>query len=66
MVKIAMVIWIIVGAVFAGSSVVVVLSTPALADHAIRYIPLMGIGGYIAAMPVAYLIARRWSGTPKH
>jgi hypothetical protein len=59
MFKIAAVMWIIIGAVFAGSAVVAILSTPSLADQAIRYVPMAGIGGYILAIHVAYLVSRR-------
>jgi hypothetical protein len=61
MFKIAAIMWIVIGAVFAGSAVVTILSTPSLADQAIRYVPMAGIGGYIVAIPFAYLIARRLS-----
>jgi hypothetical protein len=56
MFKIAAVVWIMVGTVFAGSAVAAVLSMPQLADQAMRYLPLAGVGGYIAAIPVALVL----------
>jgi len=59
MMKVAAILWIVVGTVLAGSGVVAVLSVPSLASEASRYLPLVGIAGYVAAVPVAVLIARR-------
>jgi TRAP-type mannitol/chloroaromatic compound transport system permease large subunit len=59
MLKIAAVVWIMVGTVFAGSAVAAVLSVPQLAAEAMTYLPLAGVGGYIVAMPVALLLAWR-------
>lgn len=59
MMKVAVVLWIVVGTVLAGSGVVAVLSVPSLASEAIRFLPLAGIGGYLLAIPIALLLARR-------
>jgi hypothetical protein len=59
MLKIAAIVWIMVGTVFAGSAVAAVLSMPQLADQAIRYLPLVGVGGYVAAIPVALWLGWR-------
>lgn len=59
MMKVAAILWIVVGTVLAGSGVVAVLSIPSLASEAIRYLPLAGVAGYVAAVPVALLIAKR-------
>jgi hypothetical protein len=39
------------------SAVAAVLSVPPLAAEAMRYLPLAGVGGYVAAMPLALLLA---------
>jgi hypothetical protein len=59
MMKVAAILWIVVGTVLAGSGVVAVLSVPSLASEAIRYLPLAGIAGYLAAVPVSWLMAWR-------
>ena len=59
MMKVAAILWIVVGTVLAGSGVVAVLSIPSLSSEAIRYLPLAGVAGYVAAVPVALLIAKR-------
>jgi hypothetical protein len=63
MLKIAALVWIMVGTVFAGAAVAAVLSVPQLAAEAMRYLPIAGIGGYIVAMPVAWLLAWRMTRT---
>jgi hypothetical protein len=61
MMKLAAIVWIIVGTVFAGAAVVAVLTIPSLASEALHYLPVAGIGGYLVAMPVAWLLAARIS-----
>jgi hypothetical protein len=63
MFKIAAVVWIMVGTVFAGIAVMTVLTVPALSGHAMQYIPVGAVGGFIVAIPVAFLVARRMSRT---
>lgn len=62
MMKVAAILWIVVGTVLAGAGVVAVLSVPSLASEAIRFLPLAGIGGYLVAIPIALLMARRLTG----
>jgi len=62
MMKLAVIVWIVVGTVFAGAAVAAVLTVPSLASEALRYLPVAGIGGYLVAMPVAWLLARRMTG----
>jgi hypothetical protein len=59
MMKVAAVVWIMLGTVLAGAAVGVVLSVPSLASEALRNLPVAGIGGYLVAIPFAWLIARR-------
>lgn len=61
MFKIAAVLWIIIGTVFAGIAVMTVLSVPALAAHAGTYIPYGAIAGFVIAVPVAFVVAGRMS-----
>jgi membrane associated rhomboid family serine protease len=63
MFKIAAVVWIMIGTVFAGITIMTILSVPSLADHAISYIPRAAIGGFIVAIPIAFFVARRMART---
>lgn len=59
MFKIAAIVWIMVGTVFAGIAVMTILSVPSLAMHAGAYIPYGAIAGVIVAIPVAFVVAGR-------
>jgi hypothetical protein len=59
MMKVAAIVWIVMGTVLAGSGVAAVLSVPSLASEAIRYLPLAGVAGYLAAVPISLLMAWR-------
>ena len=58
MFKIAHLVWMVLGTVFAGAAIVVVLAIPALASQEMRLLPLAALGGLIVAIPVSWLIAR--------
>ena len=66
MFRLMMMLWSIAGTVFAGIAIMVVLAVPAFAGHAMSYIPYAAIGGFIAALPVAYLVARQLNRSPAH
>lgn len=57
-------LWSIAGTVFAGVAIMAVLAVPSLAGHAMSYIPYAAIGGFIAAIPVAYVVARQLNRPP--
>lgn len=58
MFKIAIIVWIMLGTVLAGSAVTAVL-TVGLAPEPTRLIPLAALAGVIVAMPLSYLVAWR-------
>lgn len=66
MFRLTMMLWSIAGTVFAGVAVMAVLAVPSLASHAMNYIPFAAIGGFIAAIPAAYIVARQLNRAPAH
>jgi hypothetical protein len=66
MVRLTMMLWSIAGTVFAGVAIMVVLAVPSLAGHAMSYIPFAAVVGVIAALPVAYVVARQLNRSPAH
>ncbi len=58
MLKIAIIVWVMLGTVLAGSAVIAVL-TAGLATEPGRIIPLAALAGLVAAMPLSYLVARK-------
>ena len=63
MLKIATIVWVMIGTVFAGIAVMTILSVPAFAAHDMKYIPYAAIAGFIVAIPAAFVIAGRMSKT---
>jgi hypothetical protein len=59
MIKIAILVWMMLGTAFAGSAMVAVLSIESLARQPMKFIPIAVLCGFIATMPLSYLIARK-------
>lgn len=57
--KLSTLIWIMLGITFAGIFGLVVLATPALAREAAELLPWAALAGFLVAVPVSILIARR-------
>lgn len=58
MIKVALLVWIMLGTVLAGTAMTVIVATPALDADAGRLIPL-GCGlAYLIGLPIAYIVAR--------
>jgi hypothetical protein len=62
MFKIALIVWIMLGTVFAGVALMSVLMVPDLSSRAMNNIPLAVLTGFSLAMPLSYLVARRIAG----
>ncbi|RTL61630.1 MAG: hypothetical protein EKK41_26870 [Hyphomicrobiales bacterium] len=59
MLKVALVVWIMLGTVLAGAVMTAIVSVPALADQAKFLIPVGCIGAYLVGLPIAYVVARK-------
>jgi hypothetical protein len=59
MIKIAILVWMMLGTALAGSAMIAVLSIGELASQPMKFIPIAVLGGFVAAMPISYLIARK-------
>ena len=59
MIKIAILVWMMLGTAFAGSAMVAVLSIESLARQPMKFIPIAVLCCFAAAMPLSYLIARK-------
>lgn len=59
MLKIALIVWMIGGTTLAGIAIMVVLNVPALAVKDMQYIPIAGVLGFVVAIPIAYVVAKR-------
>ncbi len=59
MIRVAAVLWIIIGTVLAGTALMVVLVVPQLASEATRLIPVVCGTSFVLAMPLSWLVAKR-------
>ncbi|WKA31395.1 hypothetical protein [Bradyrhizobium roseum] len=64
MIKISLLVWIMLGTALAGTAVIAVLAVPSLASEAMKNIPLAVLLGFVAAMPLSYLVARKIGASP--
>ena len=59
MFKISILVWMVLGTALAGSAVIAVLAVPDLANQAMKNIPRAVLLGFVVAMPLSYLVARK-------
>jgi hypothetical protein len=59
MIRIAIVVWMMLGTALAGSAMVAVLSIESLAGQPMKFIPIAVLCGFAVAMPLSYLVARK-------
>jgi len=64
MIKISFLVWMILGTALAGTAVIAVLAVPSLALQAMQNIPFAVLIGFVAAMPLSYLVARKIGASP--
>lgn len=58
MLKIAVLIWVMLGATLAGIAVVVILNIPSLVGQEFKLIPIVAIIGFLVAIPFSVAIAK--------
>ena len=63
MLKVAILVWIMLGTVIAGVAFLSVLMIPELASHPMKNIPFAVLCGFLFAMPLSYVIATRIAGS---
>jgi NAD-dependent oxidoreductase involved in siderophore biosynthesis len=59
MYAVGLLIWIVLGATLAGVGLTIVVATPALAVASMRLLPWAILAGFILAMPLSLLLARK-------
>jgi len=59
MLKVAILVWIVLGASLAGAAMIAVLAVPDLAAEAMKMIPRAVIAGFVVAIPLSYLVAKK-------
>lgn len=61
MLKLALVIWLMLGTMLAGIAVLVVVSDPSLLNQGMKMIPIAAIAGFIIALPLSIMVSKRIS-----
>jgi hypothetical protein len=59
MLKIAALVWIVLGSTLAGVAVTAVIAVPSLYDQGMKLIPVAAGIGFAVAIPLAVIIAKR-------
>lgn len=59
MMRLAALIWIVLGTTLAGMAVTVVLAVPELLDQGMQLVPIAAAAGFVIALPLSYVVARR-------
>ncbi|MBI5320605.1 hypothetical protein [Bradyrhizobium sp.] len=63
MLKIAILIWVMLGTAVAGTAVTAVLAA-GIASDSMRAIPLAALAGFVVAMPLSYFVAAKIARDP--
>jgi hypothetical protein len=61
MFKVAILIWVMLGTVLAGSAVTALLTVQGLVASPMKDLPLAALVGFVVAMPLSYLVAAKIS-----
>jgi hypothetical protein len=62
MIKVAALLWIILGTMLAGIAMAVIVAVPALSGQAAQLIPVWCGAGFVLAVPLSIVMARRIVG----
>lgn len=63
MLKLAALIWIVLGATIAGSLLTIIVTVPSLYAKGMTLIPVVAAAGFLVAIPLAVLVAKRIDAT---
>jgi hypothetical protein len=58
MLRLAIILWALIGTTLAGTFILGVVSVPSLYDQGMRLIPWAAIAGFVVAIPAAAILAR--------
>ena len=59
MLKVAIIVWIVLGTTLAGIAVLVVTSVPSFYDQGMKLIPITVIAAAVVAIPLSFIIAKQ-------
>lgn len=59
MFKVALLIWIVLGATLAGVALTLTLTIPALQPNAMKLLPIFALAGFVVAIPFSFWVAKK-------
>jgi hypothetical protein len=59
MLKIAVLVWLMLGVTFAGAALTVVLAVPSLSAGAMKLLPIVSLVGFVVAIPASIYVAKK-------
>jgi hypothetical protein len=59
MMKVALLVWIVLGTTLAGCAVLVVLAVPSLSEQAWKLMLPASVAGFVVALPLSWIIAKQ-------
>ncbi len=60
--RVVILLWVILAPTLAGIAVMAILAMPSMAGQAMKWIPILALGGAIVALPVSAAIAKVITG----
>ena len=59
MFKIALLVWVVLGATLAGMALTLTLTIPALQANAMKLLPIFALAGFVVAIPASFVVAKK-------
>jgi len=59
MFKIALLVWVVLGATLAGMALTLTLTIPALQANAMKLLPIFALAGFVVAIPASVVVAKK-------
>ncbi|MBV5266257.1 hypothetical protein [Pinisolibacter aquiterrae] len=59
MFKVALLVWIVLGATLAGMALTLTLTIPAFQANAMKLLPIFSLAGFVVAIPASWFVAKK-------
>lgn len=59
MMKVAILVWLVLGVTLAGAALTVVLAVPSLSSNAMKLLPIFSAVGFVLAIPASMYVAKK-------
>lgn len=59
MMKVAILVWLVLGVTLAGAALTIVLAVPSLSANAMKLLPIFSAVGFVLAIPASMFVAKK-------